>query len=415
MNINLFDMVLCFSKALDLLHPKISDHHLRVGYIGACVAEAMGLSIDDTQDVLIAGALHDVGAASSVTRLALLDFAMGNYEFGDAPMTEDLHRHGHDAWLLMRDFLPFAAAAPMVRFHHVEWDGGRGERFQGCEVPLGAHILNLADRVAVLPVAERNILAQASGIRARIAAASGLRYKPDVAAAFLDLSARESFWLDAVNPHKTPIIHRRFAQREVDLDQEGLYDLARIFGHIIDYRSPFTATHSTGVAAVAEALAALAGMDADACRQIAIAGQLHDLGKLAVPVEILDKPGRLNEEEIFIVRQHSYHTHQILSTVPDLETINHWASWHHERLDGGGYPFRHAELPFGSRLIAVADVFTAITEDRPYRSGMNGAEALQLLDSLVNDRAIDGDIVALLRRNSEMIRQVRQQSQAIME
>lgn len=415
MNIKLFDMVLCFSRALDLLHPRISDHHLRVAYVGACVAEALGLSAAETQDVLIAGALHDVGAVSSTTRLALLEYALSHYQFDGAAMPEDLHRHGDEGYLLTRDFPPFAAAAPMIRFHHVEWDFGRGGLQSGSEVPLGGHILSLADRVAVMPEPERNILAQAAGMRARVAEAAGRRFKPAVVEAFLEVSTREAFWLDVASPHKEAIIRSRFSEREVALDLDALYELARVFGRIIDYRSPFTATHSSGVAATAEALAARAGLSAVERRLVGVAGFLHDLGKLAVPVEILDKPGRLSEEEMFVVRQHPYHTHRILAAVPGLDTVNQWASWHHERLDGGGYPFRPAELPFGARLIAVADVFTAVTEDRPYRRGMDRAQTLRVLDQHVREGAIDGDIVALLHGDFEAIDRIRNRSQRVPE
>jgi len=412
MKVNLFDMVLCFSKALDLLHPKISDHHLRVGYIAACIAEEMKLPDSDIQDVFIAGALHDVGAASSVTRLALLDFAMSNYTLDAVSAPEDLHHHGHDAYLLMRDFPPFVAAANMVRFHHVEWNEGRGAVFDGCPVPLGGHILNLADRVAILPDGERNILLQSPAIRTRIATETGRRFKPDVVDAFLSVSERESFWLDAVSPQKVSIIRNRFTRQEIDLDLDELHQLARIFGHIIDYRSPFTAQHSTGVATVAEVLAIKAGFPHDECRKIGIAGLLHDVGKLSVPVTILNKPGPLDNEEISIIRQHSYHTYQILSGVPHLETIRQWAAWHHERIDGTGYPFRNGELPYPSRLIAVADIFTAITEDRPYRAGMSRNEAQELLNKQVTGGAIDGDIVALLHDNFDEINANRKFSQS---
>ena len=97
------------------------------------------------------------------------------------------------------------------------------------------------------------------------------------------------------------------------------------------------------------------------------AGYLHHIGKLAWPTEILDKPGPLTPVERFIIRQHPYYSHRILSTVPGLGTVNTWASQHHERLDGKGYTFRSHELSFSSRIVTVADVFTAITENCPCR------------------------------------------------
>jgi len=129
-----------------------------------------------------------------------------------------------------------------------------------------------------------------------------------------------------------------------------------------------------------------------------VAGHLHDLGKLAVPAEILEKPAKLTEEEFDIIKSHTFYTYSILETISDLDVINAWASFHHERLDGKGYPFRHKgeDLSLGSRIMAVADVFTAITEDRPYRKGMTSDRALQVLQQMAANSALDSGIVSLL-------------------
>lgn len=410
-NIKLFDMVLCISRALDLLHATISDHHLRVAYIGACLAEQLGLGPEERQDVLIAGALHDVAAISSTVRLTLLDYVLTSYQPDSTRIPESLHDHGLAGYLLLRDFAPFANAASAIRFHHIDWNFGEGDVFIGSTVPHISHILHLADRIAVLPSSSDNILEQVATIRATINADSGRRYMPEVVAAFGEISNRESFWLDLVNQHKADIIRRRFGAHQVSLDLDSLYALARVLARIIDYRSPFTVAHSSGVAATAKALAMRLGMTPRRARLIGIAGYLHDIGKLAVPPEILDKQGKLSAAEMLVIKQHPYHTHQILAMVPGLETINTWASLHHERLDGNGYPFHTRDIPFGARIIAVADIFTAITEHRPYRMGMQRTQALEILDRLVQEKAIDGEVVTVLRNNFDELHQIRSLSQ----
>ncbi len=409
--IKLFDMVLCFSRALDLMHPEIADHHLRVAYIACCIAEELGFTLAEIQNVLIAGALHDVGTASSALRLGILDYALNSYRLDDVEIPEDIHSHGLAGFELMQHFPPFAQAAPAIRFHHVEWDFGRGSEFAGEPVPLVASILYLADRVAVMPVAERNILEQAAEIREIVAADSGKRFMPEAVAAFQKASAPESFWLDVTCQQKEAIISDRFGGHEVELNLDALHELARVFGKIIDYRSPFTATHSSGVAAVAEMLGQRLGFSSTDSKSLRIAGYLHDIGKLAVPSEVLDKPEKLTREEMLVVKQHPYYTFQILSMVPGLEMINTWASLHHERLDLQGYPFRSREIPLGSRIIAVADIFTAITEDRPYRMGMGRARSIEVLDQMVIDKAIDGDIVAVLLNDYDEFLRIRSLSQ----
>lgn len=410
-DVKLFSMVLCFSRAIDFLHPKISEHHLRVAYIASCLAEELGLGQGQIQEALIAGALHDVAAVSSAMHFDLFDDALTRYHVGTRQIPDNLHLHGWEGYLLLRDFAPFAKAASAIRFHHVNWDFGCGREFEGEQVPLTSHILRLADRIAVLPDDDRNVLEQVAGIRQEVASGTGRWFMPTVAAAFDGISEKESFWLDLTSRHKEEIISRRFGGSKVSLDLNGLYQLARIFGKIIDCRSPFTAAHSSGVAATSEELAHRLGMSPIERRLIGVAGNLHDIGKLAVPTEILDKPGKLTPQEMFIIRQHPYYTHRILSTVPGLETVNTWASLHHERLDGRGYPFRPRELPLGSRIIAVADIFTAITENRPYRRGMDRTQCLAVLDQLVAEGAIDGDVVAVLRHDFDQIHHIRLRSQ----
>lgn len=410
-DVKLFSMVLCFSRAIDFLHPKISEHHLRVAYVASCLADELGLGQVQIQDALIAGALHDVAAVSSAMHFDMFDDALTRDHTSGRQIVDNLHHHGWEGYLMLRDFPPFAEAASAIRFHHVNWDYGYGREFEGERVPLTSHILRLADYIAVLPDDDRNVLEQVADIRKAVAAATGRWFMPTVVAAFDEISERESFWLDITSRHKEEIISRRFGDSKVSLDMDGLYQLARIFGKIIDYRSPFTGTHSSGVAATSEELAQRLGMSPIERRLIGVAGNLHDIGKLAVPTEILDKPGKLTPQEMFIIRQHPYYTDRILSTVPGLETVNIWASLHHERLDGKGYPFRSRELPLGSRIIAVADIFTAITENRPYRRGMDRTQCLEVLSQLVAEGAIDGDVVAVLRNDFDQIHHIRRRSQ----
>ncbi|HEY0844303.1 MAG TPA: HD domain-containing phosphohydrolase [Noviherbaspirillum sp.] len=415
-SIRFFDVVLSVSRSLDLLSPALSDHHLRVSYVAACIADALGRSAQEKRDTAVAGALHDVGAVSLSSRLSLLHCCLSNLRLSTGGQEEDVHRHGFDGYLLLRDFIPFADAARTIRFHHVDWDFGRGSEFGGEEVPFASHILRLADHVAILPDCNRNILDQSAGIRKLVDSAAGILFREDIVAAFEEVASREAFWLDLVSAHKEEIVRPFFGEHDVTLTSDELYELTKLFGKIIDFRSPFTAMHSANVAATSELLAELAGLSVQEKRILGLAGYLHDLGKLAVPSEILDKPDRLTHHEELVIRQHPYYTHRILSMIPGLEKVATYGALHHERLDGGGYPFRSREVPFGSRIVAVADVFSAVTENRPYRDGMNWKQTIASLDALVADGGLDGDIVALVRENAdlfiEFVRDVHRQAEA---
>lgn len=125
--------------------------------------------------------------------------------------------------------------------------------------------------------------------------------------------------------------------------------------------------------------------------------------------EILNKNTKLTEEEFNIIKSHTYYTSRILGNIKGFEIINDWASLHHERLDGNGYPFHyhHEQLSIGSRIMAVADVFTAITEERPYRSGMNKDAVLKILNKMVENHSLDLNIVKLLIDNFDLINETR--------
>jgi HD-GYP domain-containing protein (c-di-GMP phosphodiesterase class II) len=145
-----------------------------------------------------------------------------------------------------------------------------------------------------------------------------------------------------------------------------------------------------------------------------IAAYLHDLGKLAIPSEILEKRDRLTGEEWSVMRTHVYYTYQILDPIEVLNLVASWSSLHQERLDGSGYPFhvREDELPLGARLMAGADVFTGITEDRPYRKGMSREEALGVLRGMSTKGELDARLVSLLEGHYDAIHRAREEAQA---
>ena len=398
MNIPLFDMILCLPDAMDLISPAVVDHHKHVAYIASALSAELGLTKEEQIELLTAGALHDMGALSLKERLEILNFEM-----------EFPHQHAEAGYLLLKTFEPFSKIANMIRYHHIPWDRGQGSEVMGKQVPIGSHILHLADRVDILINKHKEVLGQVEEICKKIVSYSTIKFMPELVKAFVKLAAKESFWFDTVFPSIGQILARKASATTIELDLEGLLNLAKLFSRIIDFRSRFTAVHSSGVAASAEALAGFNGFSREECQMMRIAGYLHDIGKLAVPAEILESQAKLGEDEFRIIKSHTFYTRRILETISGLDVINAWASLHHERLRGQGYPFHFQgeELSLGSRIMSVADVFTAIAEDRPYRKGMGKEEALEVLKQMGETSKLDSGIVSTLKLHYDEIDSIR--------
>jgi HD-GYP domain-containing protein (c-di-GMP phosphodiesterase class II) len=399
MLVPLVEMVSAIARALDLVHPAVTDHHRRVTAIAVALAEATGLPPPRRTDLAIAASLHDAGAVEERSRLAMLNFEFTEADgVGRVPSQGAFHRHGEEGYLLLRDFQPFARAARLIRHHHTPWAHGAGVEVDGVAVEPDAHVLGLADRASVLPDPEQHILGQRDRVIARVRGDAGAKFRPDLVEAFADLAASEAFWLELIHPSDDPL-RRAIADSPMrTLDVDELLALAEVFARLIDFRSPFTASHSDEVGRVAEHLGVALGMDAVKHKPLRIAGLLHDLGKLGIPPAILDKPGRLSEPEMNIVRAHPYYTHLVLREVGSLDEIRGWAAFHHQRIDGRGYPFRGVPLDLGARIVAVADVYAALAQERPYRPALSPRELAAIVDAAVADGALDGDVVRALHR-----------------
>jgi len=402
--IPLADLIACLSDVIDLVNPELVDHHKRVAYIACALGREMGLDEEESTELLVAGKLHDIGALSLQERLGLLDFE-----------TESAQRHADIGYLLLRDFEPFSRVAEIIRGHHDAWRIARGMRYDSTEMIVKSQILHLADRVAVLARRGLDILDLVPAIRRQIEEESGGSFMPEAVTAFRRLAKRDYFWLDIVSPMLNSRLERRVGMEGLVLNLDGLMDLTRIFARVIDFRSPFTANHSSGVAASASALAQLLGWSWRECQLIQVAGNLHDLGKLGIPSEILEKPGPLTPTERNIVRSHPFYTYRTLERIPDFSMINVWSSFHHECPSGIGYPFHidNTDLPLGSRIMAVADVFTALAEDRPYRQRLPADEVMVLLNRQAQEGSLDRSLVRLLEANFDQVNAARLEAQAV--
>ena len=379
--------------ALDLAVDGVSLHQKRTAVICSHLAERLGFKMSDEQTLLSAALMHDIGAASnSDERVRLANPVLAS------DMGQDIFAHAEGGWRLLKGSDPFADIAVAVRHHHDSWEGGNPSGLSGDRIPLIARVIHLADRVEVNTVKTGPILHNVERVRRAIARGSGKLFDPALVDGFMDCSQKESFWLDLTVPELASGFNDRMRLGWAPFSMDDMLQIAEIFATIIDRMSRFTATHSRSVSGVAVFLAKASDFSQSEIQLMRIAGLLHDLGKLSIPNSILEKPGPLTTSEQLIVRQHTFYTFRILQRLENLGQVAEWAAFHHETLDGKGYPFKENEdsLSLGARIMAVADIFVALAENRPYRKKLPRETIQRSMRDMVANNKISGALVETL-------------------
>lgn len=402
---DLRQVIYALSDALDLVGVDDLAHGKRVGVMAAECAKALGWTQEEVLFIFDLGILHDIGVSSTATHQHLIH----EFDWAGSPAHT---RFGHD---LLKDFCPLARMAQPILYHHTRWDVMVREGVAP-EIATPANLILLMDRVDALTapyLASGKLLQHRDSTRHEITIRKGSYFAPRLVDAFLDLSAHEAFWLRLEPRALAGYMSDMAAQAApYNASPAELQQLAEIFARIVDAKSPFTFTHSRGVARVATQLAHYLGLAQEQCDKLEIAGLLHDLGKLRVPDEILDKPARLDQEERLVMNAHSFETKQILRNIDGFEDIRLWAGSHHEEPGGTGYPdgIDAAQLPIEARILRVADIFQAMVQDRPYRQGLSMEAAGLFMLELQKTRRIDAAIgVALQAHLPELLAAARLQ------
>ena len=228
---------------------------------------------------------------------------------------------------------------------------------------------------------------------------SGSWFDPRLVAALEAVATDEGFWRMLVSPElDRAVFDLEPGQAEVALDDDYLDQIAEAFGQVVDAKSPYTSGHSARVALYTDMIGEQLGLDAGRRRWLRRGALLHDVGKLGVSNAILDKPGKLDTEEWEAVKMHAVHTEAILRRIPAYVELARVSAAHHERLDGGGYPRGVAaeQIPMETRIITTADIFDAITAERPYRGAVPVAKTLEIMAESLGS-AIDRDCFEALR------------------
>ena len=392
--LNMFDLVRGFSEIVDLVNNTLANHHHRVAYITDGLCQRLEVGRSDRDRLVMAAMLHDVGV------IPLRDNA------DSLVFEKDMERHSLAGALLLNTCPHFRWESKLIRYHHTFWAEIEALPEEEREAARFGNIIHLADIMDVHARTRCDTPELARALKAK----SGREFPQAGVEAALDLFSDPEFFSGltmAARELRLP------PNPELMLSPDEATVFSLLFSHVIDARSSFTATHSSGVAHLARYIHKLAGLPEEHLQTMFVAGLLHDIGKLGVPLNLLEKPGPLTGEEFALVSRHAALSLDVLSSIPGFEKVAPWGALHHEKLNGRGYPggLGAEELSLESRITAVADVLTALTEDRPYRPGLGNDQTLRILGEMVVEGGLDADLVGLVHENMEDIAEVRRLAQ----
>jgi len=434
--LKLSELMSALSYALDITEGQPPGHCIRCCWIGMNIGQQIDLPNEHLWELYYVLLLKDLGCSSNASRICelyLTDDLSFKHDFkwvdGSLPQVlrfvlrhtgssagiisrfkaiADIFAHGDEIAqeLIHTRCTRGADIARRLRFsepvaqgvHSLDehWDGhGRPQGLAGDAIPIYARIALLAQVIDVM-----NSSAGAEGAVTEVKARAGVWFDPELVNAFVAVAEDPAFWEILNSPHlDQTILALEPGEFEKDLDEDFFDDVAEAFGQVVDAKSPYTSGHSARVGLYTSLLAEDLGIGESRQRWLKRGALLHDVGKLGVSNTILDKPGKLTDVEYELVKMHAVYTGRILERVRAFDELARVSAAHHERLDGKGYPLGLAAefITLETRIITIADIFDAITAERPYRGALPIDKTLSIMKETVGT-AIDPDCFDSLQR-----------------
>jgi HD-GYP domain-containing protein (c-di-GMP phosphodiesterase class II) len=300
------------------------------------------------------------------------------------------------------DKLPLHNEIKQYVYYHHEYFNGKGAfGLTGEAIPKGAQIIAFSSEFDDLFGKKLNFDSELNAKVLDWIVKIKPMFSSDIIGAFGKLMEREFFLLDYFNYEtKYTLSDRLSIKDDMYYDNEDIKKFAICFANIIDQKSPFTFNHSTGIAELVRNAAAFLGYDQEMQDKMYIAGLLHDIGKLHVLLSILHKNDKLTSEERFEINKHSYFTRKILERIQGFEFIVNLAANHHEKFDRTGYPYKMKsnQLSELEKVMAICDVFQALSEERPYRPKLPREKVWEIISSMADDQHLDKELVERLKQ-----------------
>ena len=387
MQIAMDKLCVVFSRAFDIIEKEqlgaSENHSMRVAVLCVSMGKQLGYDEETISAIAVCGLFHD----SALTEYHLSLKAGAHQERNMILHCEK--GQGNVSWL------PFKTdIEKLILYHHERGDGKGPFRKKEDEIPLEAAIIAAADAIDATYHLQCVTPAKLPSLRNEIAS-NAVKYSTRAAIKTL-LDVLDEDMLEKLRDENIEqTIDRELPCWEVDTNDPRILRLGEFIARVIDYKSVFTHMHTSQIANRAWVMAEYYGYGTEEKNALFLAASLHDIGKIGIPTEILEKPGKLDDNEFRIIKLHIKYTLDWLSEMPDFELIRNWASDHHEKLNGSGYSRGKPgeELDFNARLMACLDIYQAVSEPRPYHGARTHEETMQILNDMVSQNQIDAKIV----------------------
>lgn len=393
-------------RACSCVDSRLIDHGYRVARLVSILAQKHHTPDEQgLRDVCFLALLHDIGAYKTDEISRLLQFDTGN-----------VMGHSVYGYLFVKYFSPLSHLSKAILFHHIPWS--RLAKFSSALLPGSDTPNGIFDLAQMIQVADRLDVAMTVGHKtweealATVKRGSGAQFSPSIVA----LAESCDFTQSAAETDQ-PDTYFQHVLSGIPFTADEISGYLSMLIFTIDFRSRHTVTHTITTTTIAHELAKRMGLDEITCNQIICGSLLHDLGKIGIPVEILEYPGKLSAQAMNIMRTHVDITESIFGGEID-KTIERMALRHHEKLDGSGYPkgLGGKDLTIGERIVAAADIVSALSGTRSYKSAFPKEKIISIITQMKEDGLIDPDTVDIMVRDfDEIMETTRLQCQPILD
>lgn len=386
MKFNIAKCMNSLSLALDFAESQYSNihdnHSLKVCYLALQIAREMNLPLQEQKDLYTLSLLHDIGMTTA------------GMNFKEDNVSEFLRNHCIEGEKSIKSLLKIKNNSSVIKYHHEHYDGSGIFKKKGNEIPLLSQIIHFSHTLVTLFNLNQLEYYDRENIKTYALMNNNKLFSPHVIKTFMQLANKDSLWLDLEFKNTNDVLERISPSITCEYSWDDILKVSEVFMKIIDTKSQYTLNHTRGTSEKTAIMSSYYQIDPITQKKLKIAANFHDIGKLYISNQILDKPQKLNSYEMSEIHKHTYFTKLVLDGIPGFEDISNWASHHHEKLNGKGYPEKLTsnDLDFESRLLCIIDIYQALTERKPYRKSMPHNKAMKILYDMANQGQLDLNI-----------------------